>query len=666
MTTWMVRKSGSDNNGGTSRTVRSTGADGISNNTAGLTLVTSITAAWDATDIGHAITLGGRNRIITAVTPQTTKTATTTNASATLQSAAQFDASMVGQAVTGPGIQPNTIITAFTDSSHVTMSIAAGAGFGTGTVTFYVKLTTTGSGNFVAGTAQAWVVGGAWQTISKAVNSTNTGLTAGDSIYIGGGTYREVLSLTTTGSAGNILSYIGDVDGFITGDMGEVICTGFLNGDFAAPSNTQQLQLNTANNLAFSWITFVTAAASSLVNGSGVNTTFTDCQLIQLVNSANVTSWTPTSGIACNLLFDRCVVFGAVGNTLFEIDPTTTVNGNLDLGVTIRNCFLFSAGNGQICNVSIGGSATGKVGGVRLLGCTSIGGTLLTVSTQASRSYPCEVRNCLAFCSLQIYSAGTPFSILEENNIAFGTGVTPSQGFPGRNSSVGDKRLWPQIEFGHVAKITGVSRPFFSPSSAASPMIGFRPRVQGSTPYAFMAGSDVPPGTPGWHPPALHLGTMFDPVDSNPPTPGAVDFFGRPRPSGAQSSLPAVGYAEFHDVMAQDLATFDVGPSSAKLVGAGDQDMLVPVDASTQTLSVRCLVGGAYQAGGPMPTVTMLSNAEIGVTAQIVSAQPGLAGQWQTLTFAAITPTAAGYVRLRFTSYDGGVGQVNFDTFAVA
>lgn len=666
MTTWMVRKSGSDNNGGTSRTVRSSGADGISNNTAGLTLVTSITAAWDATDIGHAITLGGRNRLITAVTPQTTKTATTTNASATLQSAAQFDASMVGQAVTGPGIAANTIITAFTDSSHVTMSIAAGAGFGTGTVTFYVKLTTTGSGNFVAGTAQAWVVGGAWQTISKAVNSTNTGIVAGDSIYIGGGTYREILSVTTTGSAGSLLNYIGDVDGFITGDMGEVICTGFLNGDFAVASANQQVALGTATNLAFSWITFVTAAASSLVSGAGNNTSFTDCQLITIGSAPNVTSWAPTSGIATNLLFDRCIVFGGTGNTLFEIDPTTVANTNLDLNITIRNCFLFSTGSGLICNVSIGGAASGKVGGIRLVGCTSIGGVLFTLSTQGSKSYPCEVRNNLAFCSGSLVSAGVPFSVVEENNISFGTAITNTQVYPGRNSEVGSKRLWPGIEFGHMSKILGVLRPFLGPSSPAAPMLGFRPRVQGSTPYAFASGSDVPPGTPGWHPPALHLGSMFEPVVSQPATPGSVDFYGRPRPAGAQSALPAVGYAEYHDTMAQDVVTFDVGPSSAKLIGPSDQDMLVPVDASTQTLTVRCLVSGGYQAGGPMPTVTLLSNPEIGVTAQIVTAQGGLGGQWQTLTFAAITPTAAGFVRLRFTNYDSGVGQVNFDTFAVA
>ena len=668
MTTWMVRKSGSDANGGTSRTVRSSGTDAISNNTAGLTLVTSISATWDATDIGHGITVAGKNRVITAVTPQTTKTATTASGSPTMTSAAQFDASMVGQAVTGPGIAANTVVVAVTDSSHITLSINAGAGFGTGTVTFYVKLTcAVGNANFGAGTGQAWAVGGAFLTMLKTLNVTNIGITANDTVYIGGGTYRELLNaITLTGTTGNPITYIGDVDGAVTGDAGEVVNTGFLNGDFAAASASQQMPLGTATNLSFSWITFITAASASLMNGAGNGMTFTDCQFIHLASAANVFSFAPTAGVACNMLFDRCIVFSAVGNTLFEIDPTTSANGNLDLNVTIRNSFLFSAGSGQIVNVSIGGVATGKVGGVRLLNCTTIGGVPMTVSTQASRMYPCEVKNCLCFCTGSFISPGSAFSVSEENNIGFGTSVSGNQVYPGRNSSIGDKRVWPQIDFGHLQKITGVTRPLFGPQSASSPMLGFRPRVQGSTPAAFVKPTATPPGTPEWRPPGLNLGTMFYPDLTGPPTPPAVDFYGRLRPAGGGSDLLSVGYVEYHDTMARDTVEFDVGAASAKLVGPSDQDMLVPVDAGSQTLSVKCCVDGGYNQNGPMPTVTLLSNAEIGVTAQIATAATGLSGQWQTLSFV-IAPTAAGIVRLRFTNYDSNpVGQVNFDTFAVA
>ena len=59
MSTWFVRKTGSDNNGGSSKTVRSTGTDGV---TSGTNTLTSITSAWTSADVGHGIFIGGVNQ----------------------------------------------------------------------------------------------------------------------------------------------------------------------------------------------------------------------------------------------------------------------------------------------------------------------------------------------------------------------------------------------------------------------------------------------------------------------------------------------------------------------------------------------------------------------------------------------------------------------------
>jgi hypothetical protein len=63
-TTWYVRKTGSDSNGGTSPTVRSTGTDGITsvNNT-----FASASASWTSSDIGHGLSVLGSIRKIAKV-----------------------------------------------------------------------------------------------------------------------------------------------------------------------------------------------------------------------------------------------------------------------------------------------------------------------------------------------------------------------------------------------------------------------------------------------------------------------------------------------------------------------------------------------------------------------------------------------------------------------
>ena len=55
----------------------------------------------------------------------------------------------------------------------------------------------------------------AWATITKAVGM----VAAGDTVYIGPGTYREKPSLTTAGTLGNVISWIPDPEAqYLTSD----------------------------------------------------------------------------------------------------------------------------------------------------------------------------------------------------------------------------------------------------------------------------------------------------------------------------------------------------------------------------------------------------------------------------------------------------------------
>jgi hypothetical protein len=143
-----------------------------------------------------------------------------------------------------------------------------------------------------------------------------------------------------------------------------------------------------------------------------------------------------------------------------------------------------------------------------------------------------------------------------------------------------------------------------------------------------------------------------------------VDWLNRQRPSGGGSASNGIGYLELHDFAIQDTVTYQAGTSSGKLIGPGDQYLRVPVDATTNTISIYLYQGSGY-AGSTYATATLLANGELGITTQTLTCSSSLSS-WQQLTFTVQTPTKQGYVYVQISSFDtSGTGTVNFDTLAV-
>ena len=86
--------------------------------------------------------------------------------------------------------------------------------------TWYVR--TSGS-DYNPGTSAA----SAFKTIGKAENM----VTAGDTVYVGAGTYAETISTGRSGTAGAYISFIGDTNGARTGDAGDVVVDGTNSRD---------------------------------------------------------------------------------------------------------------------------------------------------------------------------------------------------------------------------------------------------------------------------------------------------------------------------------------------------------------------------------------------------------------------------------------------------
>ena len=638
-TNWLVStQNGNDTYGGTSIARRSNGTDGISVS-GDLTKFTSISATWGAGDVGHGIyaSSGTISRLISAV--QVSQTATgTTNSSTTITSSAAFNSTMLHCAISGPGIAANTYVSAFGSTSSMTLSTTAGAGSGTGTFTFGPLLTTTGTTAFTAATAQTWNVGGMIKTFARAMvtaSGVHNCYSAGDFIYVGAGTYRETVANTLSGSAGNVISIIGDVDGAKTGDAGQVTLTGWTTSDTASPSSTTLLALAATTNLSFSFITFISGSAGIVTNtapAAAPNYTFTDCVFNEVMGFSLAMSFiSSTTGLALGITIDRCIFLGSTGVT-FSLTETASGAADFDVLCVVRNClFMLSYNLGATTSGAITvtgtGSTTFKGGGVRVYDCTIMGPYFgfTTGGAQVSTSVPCEIHNCVigAHTGISAFSAGqitgsynVIYAANGEANYTYGTGDVSNSAGTGTYKA-------PLLELGQSWKWAGVLRQFLAPDGHSSPLLG--------------AGSAT--------------------FSGNYPT---VDWANRPRPSGGGSANASVGYSELHDFSVKNTVVYPSGQTtSAAMTGPGDTDIWVPVDAVSTTLAVQLYQNAGY-SGAVYATAQIIAQGEIGVVANTQTCS-STTGSWQTLTFPAQTPTAAGYIKIRVTSYDtSGTGILYF------
>ena len=84
--------------------------------------------------------------------------------------------------------------------------------------TYYVRATGTDPGGCTGGTSPAT----AWATLAQAAGC----VIAGDTVYVGAGTYVGSVELTASGTAADPIRFIADTEGLFTGDAGPVILDG--------------------------------------------------------------------------------------------------------------------------------------------------------------------------------------------------------------------------------------------------------------------------------------------------------------------------------------------------------------------------------------------------------------------------------------------------------
>lgn len=474
--------------------------------------------------------------------------------------------------------------------------------------TYYVRKTGNDGNTGLNPTTQAWL------TIDHAANN----VAAGDTVYIGGGVYREQVTMDTSGTSGNEISFIGDIDGVQTGDPGPVIITAH-DAENAGPARNSCLELNTKEFIIWQYVSFLGGTVAAINYNGAANwgmdgLEFLDCSILagSGTGSYSLTSEINTGAVptVAGLRMKRCTLVGTL-----RIVHDNNASAHVDIDLEMENCLVIAGGTSVqgvnfACTVTNTYSITGAtVANCIFVGCVyAVQGTYLKETTTQVK-----VVNCRGIaCNYMAYeSLCTNDAMFEDYNI---------------------------LQWGNAAiKLGDVQQGGNSDATTSEPMLG------GIGDLMFYNKLGWSPWLP-WEPMSLLDGTYLEPgigFASAAYAP-ADDVYGNSRPMGRTSADDA-GAVEARVRPQEDTVALD---TVAAFLGAGYLDMMAAVDAALTTFTVV----GRYDANyaGSLPIFYAL---EI----------PGVADQSDVMTAAAntdetlsvtFTPTSAGYVRLRLQSRD--------------
>lgn len=472
------------------------------------------------------------------------------------------------------------------------------------------------------GSSKAWAIGGAFATINTVTSlAASTCWQAGDTVWIGAGVYRELLTFGQA-YAGLQLNIVGDVDGAKTGDAGEVQITAYTTNNTTAPASTAMFT-SPKNFWSFSDIVFITGNAVFCIWADTTDITFYRCAVFHSLANASSGQWSHvfTTASAHNILYDSCYWYAitTAGTTITL--PTSTV-ADYDANVYFRNCFCLRIGVAAFA-IAISGANSFKGGGVYFYNCTIINDKIpITAAgvTLISTALPVVVQNCLLIAPGVILSVGSPAGqMVEDYNILVGSSTTPRTTVTAGTHSSSDYSRAALYSMGHESIWGGTPKPFGMPT-VGSGMIGSV-------------------GTSG-------IGAL-------------TDALGYIRPSAA---LQATGAFERSNNWVKETGTVRTGSNSLSVTGPGYQDFLVPVDVTSTTVSVYMRFDSTY--AGTNPQLQLLNGTECGVANQIVT----LTGSANTWTQASVTftPTSKGIVTIRLVSLStAAAGKAFADDFSV-
>lgn len=249
----------------------------------------------------------------------------------------------------------------------------------------------------------------------------DTPVVAGDVVYVGPGTYRELLTIDVSGSAGNPITYIGDYLGTNTDGVGGVVrVTGSDNDQTATRANC--ITGVSKNYRTFTGFAFDTCTANlvSLATACG-NWVIEKCIFQPLATTSNGVN---IGGTGTTNTVQNCDFFVASGAAGVAVTHSVVVD---NAAHTIQNCKFFGGTNGVIFT---------RVGGCTVRNCDFISrqNVAIQVSAAVTVGQTETVNNCIFYAANQGCTGTVLGEITEDFNTFAGLGTARVNTAVGANS----------------------------------------------------------------------------------------------------------------------------------------------------------------------------------------------------------------------------------------
>jgi len=475
----------------------------------------------------------------------------------------------------------------------------------------------------------------AFLTVDKAANT----VVAGDIVWIGGGVYRETVTIDTSGTSGSEIEWRGDVDGAITGDAGLVQIT-VLADEVGAGGTGNVLLINGKEYNEFYNLILGPAgdgstdttieAVTGNANYQGI--LFDNCVLIPALDSANHVlkmHYNVGAAIAGNpLTFQDCFIGGAffIESGDFTVDVAC--------GIAMQNCTIMQLNKGSLTEaIKIDGPSSCSYGATAFsfINNTFIwGANVFNISDQ--------------------FGTGTTGSFY--NNLFPSTSGYPINLAADSGAWVGDYNIC--AGEGLVSGTTGNYTGGGDDDDKRGLMLGLYvesmlTNIFGSSPYK------------AWEQVWDHLGAGYKSggIDTGGATYApASDIYGNARPMGR--TLDDAGAVETRRRPEKEETTVKTGSLAAAFKGAGYHDITLPVAATSTTVSVYARYDSNHTGDKPILEVLNIPG-----DTDKSDAMTGSSGTWEEIS-CTFTPTSAGTVRVRLRSRDSSSdGVVIFDDLTI-
>lgn len=429
----------------------------------------------------------------------------------------------------------------------------------------------------------------------------DTPVVAGDTVYVGPGVYRELLTIDVSGTSGaGVITYIGDVTGENTDDVG---------GEVRISASDDDQGDDRASCITASSKDYRTFRGFSLKSG---NSSTAGC-----ISSNNGDEWIIEDcfiepGLGYGVYFDgaaslnntvrRCFIYGGKGSVYIRPSADADNQNNL-----IENCVLVG---GKSYGLIIWDSGGNTVRSCIIYGCAN---GIWTLSLSAGQTQ--TVENCLIVHCVTGLKADDTDDITEDYNTVYGNDTARTNTNVGTNSVA-----WPPI----------FAPQLFLDSYMLPPPRAFE--LHADSQVARKTGSSVP----------------------------ADDLFGITRPTTA--SKKSWGPIQIREGERETTTTRGSSTASIKLADAGDHKITVPVTNESTVFSIYAYREASYSGSNPQLIIRQPGQPD-DITTDAASAADWNE-LTTTLTPAATPPYIEAIFRSRNEHTDSGYA-VYFDDFTI-